>query len=268
MKICTKCEKENLDKSKFCQECGATLENNNTKNLVIIFCVLLIFAIGVPAIKGLMYKNDLYNEIITDVDNKNWQSAKSKLDELGDYKNISEYSSNINYQYYLSQADEQYKNKDYKSALSNYENAQKYNSDDKNLQVKITNSQKELKKQEEEIRKANELKKKQAEQAKLKAEREEKLKTQRMLNNVVILSQRFGYTQYGEEGVVGKIKNNNAFTVQVRADIDLKDSRGNIVGTTYTYDRIAPNSVWNFEAPTFGVSAHHTYLNLTIERVD
>ena len=89
-----------------------------------------------------------------------------------------------------------------------------------------------------------------------------------MLNNVVIIRQGFGYTQYGEKAVVGKIKNKNSFSVQVRVDIDLKDSRGNVVGTTYTYDNIAPNSVWNFEAPTFNIPTSSTDINLTVDKLN
>lgn len=110
-----------------------------------------------------------------------------------------------------------------------------------------------------------------ARQQAIKEEQERKkaeLEKKKMLDKIVILSQYFGYSQYGEKAVVGKIKNNNSFAVQVRADIDLKDSYGNIVGSTYTYDKVAPYSIWNFEAPTFGIRADHTHINLTIDKID
>jgi hypothetical protein len=209
-------------------------------------------------VKEISYKNGLYTSMIKSIETKDWSVAKNNLEELGEYKDCNKYVTEINYNYYLSKGDSEYSNKNYEEALTQYNNAKSYSNANQDLKNKIALTQKAIEKQKEEIK-----------QAKLKAEREEKLKTQKMINNVVILSQEFGYTQYGEEGVVGRIKNKNSFPIDIRADIDLKDSRGNIVGTTYTYDRIAPNSVWNFEAPFLHLSAqpNHMYLNLTIDKV-
>ncbi len=228
--------------------------------------LLLIFAL--PIGSSIKERSDTYKTLLSNIENKQWIEAKANLDSLGEYKNTLELSPEVNYHYYLKNADEKYKAKEYHQALNEYKNAFKYKSSDKNLENKIKEVEQICKKLDEEKRKKEELERKKAEQERLKAEREEKLKTQRMLNNVVILSQGFGYTQFGEKAVVGRIKNNNPFSVQVRADIDLKDSRGNIVGTTYTYDRVSPYSVWHFEAPTFGVYANHTFINLTIEELD
>lgn len=167
---CPKCSLEISDESKFCPNCGAKFEGNNTIILGVIFCLILSVAIIMPITKGIIYKKDLYNGIISDVDSKNWESAKSKLDELGDYKNISEYSSSINYNYYISKAEEQYKNKDYKNALLNYENASNYNDKDSDLKNKITNAEREVKKLEIQERKAQELAQRKREQERKQAE--------------------------------------------------------------------------------------------------
>ena len=85
------------------------------------------------------------------------------------------------------------------------------------------------------------------------------------LNKITVISKGFGYTQYGEAGVVGKIKNNNSQALYIRADIDLLDSYGNVIGDTYTYQQVEPNSIWNFEAPTFGINASDFNIHLSID---
>lgn len=85
------------------------------------------------------------------------------------------------------------------------------------------------------------------------------------LDKIVLISKGFGYTQYGEAGVVGKIKNNNDKALYIRADIDLLDSYGNKIGDTYTYQEVQPYSIWNFEAPTFGVLASDMKIYLSID---
>lgn len=229
---------------------------NNNKEIIIIL-LFFAFLIGMCVFSSIQSAKNLYASLQNDIDNNLWSSAKEKVEQLGDYKDCSSLTPNIYYHYYLQVGDEQYANKNFDNALENYKKAKQYKSSEKDVDKKIKNAEVQIEK--ERIR---------VEQERIKAEREERLKTQRMLDNVVILNQRFGYTQYGEKAVVGKIKNKNSFSVQVRADIDLKDSRGNVIGTTYTYDKIAPNSVWNFEAPTFNVNASNMYLNLTIDELD
>ncbi len=85
------------------------------------------------------------------------------------------------------------------------------------------------------------------------------------LSKVSLISKGFGYTQFGEPAVVGQVKNNNNQAVYIRADIDLLDSYGNIVGDTYTYQNVQPHSVWNFEAPTFGITASNMDVHLSID---
>ena len=249
--------------------------SNETKILICIF-VVIVLIIGGTIILGITNNNKLYDAMKNDIANREWINAKRKLETLGNYKDSQSFSNEIYYNYYILVGDNLNQEKQYQGALSNYKKAYQLNSNDENLVQKIEKIEKILQKLKEEEEKAKklkqqqeELKRKQEEAIRLKAEKEEKLKIQRMLDNVVILSQYFGYTQYGEYGVIGKIKNNNSFPVQVRADIDLKDYNGNIIDATYTYDRIAPHSIWNFEAPIFGdIKPKHSYINLTIERLD
>lgn len=135
--------------------------------------------------------------------------------------------------------------------------------------IKLKKEQEERikKEQEEKERIAKEEAKKQ-ELARIQKEKEEKIKTQKMLDNVAILSQRFGYSQYGEKAIVGKIKNNNSFSVQVRIDIDIEDSSGSVVNAAYTYDTMPPKSIWKFEAPIFGPSGSNFVSSLTIDKID
>lgn len=225
---------------------------------IIVLLVIILFIIS-QIILNIIVKNNLYNSLQSDIRNESWVSAKEKveqLEQLGGYKDCKNLSKNVYYNYFKQKGDEEYSKKSFDTAMNNYKSAKQYkNINEINEKIKNTNFKIEEKKQQEIL----EQKRK---------EREEKIQTQRMLNNVVIIRQGFGYTQYGEKAVVGKIKNKNSFSVQVRADIDLKDSRGNVVGTTYTYDNIAPNSVWNFEAPTFNIPASYTYINLTVDKLN
>lgn len=227
------------------------------KNLsIIIVVVIIILLVMSQIISNIIAQNNLYNSLKSDISNKSWVSAKEKVEQLSDYKDCKKLSKNIYYNYFKQKGDEEYNKKSFDTALNNYKSAKQYeNVNEINDKIKNTNVKIKEKKQKEIL----EQKRK---------EREEKVQTQRMLNNVVIIRQGFGYTQYGEKAVVGKIKNKNSFSVQVRVDIDLKDSRGNVVGTTYTYDNIAPNSVWNFEAPTFNIPTSSTDINLTVDKLN
>lgn len=279
---CPKCQSELIENARFCQNCGISvdvkcdtknvtqLESNNSDNSRFLGTILGLLIVGFVAydcITQAIHYGNIYKGALHNIKNEQWSSAKSKLEKLGNYKDCKILLPDVNYNYYLQTGNEKFNSKNYSNALSNYEQAKLYKNTDETLTIKIQKTKDLLAKQEAEQRKAQEIAKKKAEQAKRQAEQAKKAKIQKMLNNVVILSQYFGYSQYGEKAVIGKIKNNNSFPVQVRADIDLKDYNGNIIGTTYTYDRIEPYSVWNFEAPTFGVSANHTFIHLTIDEL-
>ena len=242
------------------------------ENLIAICAIsFLLLLFGIPIGTVAIQDSKTYDSMIVAVEQKNWTEAKTKLESLSQnkLKSSNDYAKLIYYNYHLNLGETLFKEKKYHNALSKYRSAFSYDSSNKNLESKIKELEATCKKLDEIERKRAEQERLKAEQERKRAEQEEKLKTQRMLNNVVILSQYFGYTKYGEYGVVGKIKNNNSFPVQVRADIDLKDYNGNVIDATYTYDRIAPYSIWNFEAPIFGnVAPHHSYMHLTIEQLD
>lgn len=153
--------------------------------------LLLIFAL--PIGSSIKERSDTYKTLLSNIENKQWIEAKANLDSLGEYKNTLELSPEVNYHYYLKNADEKYKAKEYHQALNEYNNAFKYKSSDKNLENKIKEVEQICKKLDEEKRKKEELERKKAEQARLKAEREEAQRKraeladlQRMVNNAFV----------------------------------------------------------------------------------
>jgi len=224
---------------------------------IIAFIALII---TLPIFASIKQQNDTYKELLSNIDAKKWIEAKENITQLGDYKNTSELSKKVFYHYYKDSADKKIKNKDYHQALSDYKTALNNNSEDKNLELKIKEVEQICKKLDEEEKRKQEIARKKAEQERLREERNKP-----NVNNLIIISQGFGYSQYGEKAVVGKIKNNNSKEVFARADIDLLDSYGNIVGDTYTYDRIPAYGIWNFEAPTFGAYASKMRIHLSID---
>lgn len=141
----------------------------NQKVLLSIFIVLLSIWGGTHLFKATKLKIDLYNNLVSSVENKNWDSAKSSLDQLGNYKNSLSYTDEVNFQYYLTNGDKEYSNKNYNNALDLYYKAHNYKKEDKNLhknlQIKINKTENQIK-----IQKAEEARK--AAIAKAKAERQ------------------------------------------------------------------------------------------------
>lgn len=128
-------------------------EKSKTKILLSIFIVLLCIFIGGYLKEG-KRKADLYKNLISSIQNKNWNNAKSNLDELGDYKNALSYANEVNYEYFVKNGDENFTNKKYNIALDFYNKAQNIRKDDKNLQVKIDKTKTQIKiKEAEEKRK-------------------------------------------------------------------------------------------------------------------
>lgn len=133
----------------------------------------LLLILAIPIFASIKEKSDTYKALLSNIENKEWIEAKSNLDSLGDYKNTLELSPEVNYQYYLKNANEQYNKKEYHQALNEYKNALTYKSGDKNLEIKIKEVEQICKKLDEEKRRKEELERKKAEQERLKAEREE-----------------------------------------------------------------------------------------------
>ena len=86
-------------------------------------------------------KNKEYDEMVNYVNSKQWIEAKATLDTLGNWKDSEKYISDIYYNYYLINANEEYKNQNLESSLDLYKKAKEYNSNDKNLDEKIKNIQ-------------------------------------------------------------------------------------------------------------------------------
>lgn len=125
-------------------------EKSKTKILLPIFIVLLCICIGGTCIKEKKRKTALYNNLVSSIQNKDWNNAKSNLDELGDYKNALSYANEVNYEYFVKNGDESFTGKNYNIALDYYNKAQNIKKDNKNLQVKIDKIKTQIKIQEEE----------------------------------------------------------------------------------------------------------------------
>ena len=245
-------------------------EDLNSENIGFLSLGLVILCIIIFTIVSSYYsKNKEYDEMVNYVNSKQWIEAKATLDTLGNWKDSEKYISDIYYNYYLINANEEYKNQNLESSLDLYKKAKEYNSNDKNLDEKIKNIQNKIDQINKEKERLAEIERKKAEQERIKAEQErirlEKLKPS--VNKLQVIYKKFGYTKYGEFGVVGQIKNNNPKEVFARADIDLLDYEGDVVGDTYTYDKIPAYGTWNFEAPIFSdtVGAEQIKIKLSIE---
>lgn len=242
---------------------------HGTFNFEIIGLILIMLVVVIVIVLSIISKNNQYNEMLVNIENKQWEQAKEKLDVMGSWKDAEKYVSEINYNYYLTVADEQLNNQNLENALDLYKKAKEYNNNDKNLDDKIKVVQNKIDQINKEKERLAEIERKKAEQERIKAEQErirlEKLKPS--VNKLQVIYKKFGYTKYGECGVVGQIKNNNPKEVFVRADIDLLDYEGDVVGDTYTYDKIPAYGTWNFEAPIFSdtVGAEQIRINLSIE---
>lgn len=69
-------------------------KKSKTKILLSIFIVLLCICIGGTCNKEKNRKTALYNNLVSSVQNKDWNKAKSSLDELWDYKDALPYLNN------------------------------------------------------------------------------------------------------------------------------------------------------------------------------
>lgn len=157
-------------------------EKSKTKILLPIFIVLLCICIGGTCIKEKKRKTALYNNLVSSIQNKDWNNAKSNLDELGDYKNALSYANEVNYEYFVKNGDESFTGKNYNIALDYYNKAQNIKKDNKNLQVKIDKTKTQIKIQEEEekrkIKLEQERREKERKAAIQKREQEERQRRQ------------------------------------------------------------------------------------------
>jgi len=87
--------------------------------MIIFFAVISLFCV----ILSISHKTNLYKEIQQEIKSENWASAKTKLADLGRYKDSEELSQVVNYNFYLSMGDENNQKKDYKLALDFYKKA-------------------------------------------------------------------------------------------------------------------------------------------------
>lgn len=157
-------------------------EKSKTKILLPIFIILLCICISGTYMKEQKRKTDLYNNLVSSIQNKDWNNAKSNLDELGDYKDALSYANEVNYEYFVKNGDENFACKNYNIALDYYNKAQNTKKDDKNLQVKIDKTKTQIKIQEEEekrkIKLEQEKREKERKAAIQKREQEERQKRQ------------------------------------------------------------------------------------------
>ena len=238
-------------------------EDKFKNNSIVIGCIIIaiaLFIFSFPIYINSQNNKKAYEELLANIENKDWVSAKDKISVLENYKNTKELSYNVNYNYYIEIADSLYADKNFQEALNNYEKAIIYKTPDIDIENKINEVKAIIEKQQEIER--IEQEKKELEEKKRQAEIEANKPS---VDKLVILSKGFGYSQYVEASVKGKIKNNNKQTLFIRADIDLLDSQGNITGTTYTYEKIGAGKIWNFIAPTFGAYATDMDIHLSID---
>lgn len=141
-------------------------EKSITKILLPIFIILLCICIGGTYVKEKKRKTDLYNNLVSSIQNKDWNNAKSNLDELGDYKDALSYTNEVNYEYFVKNGDDNFAGKNYNLALDYYNKAQNVKKDNKNLQVKIDKTKTQIK-----IKEAEEKRKIALEQARREKER-------------------------------------------------------------------------------------------------
>lgn len=142
--------------------------------------IIVIVIIG-SVLAGIIHKNTLYTEIQNEIIAENWESAKDKLEWLGNYKDSNILLKNVNYHYYINLGNKNFEQKSYKTALNFYKLAHENNDKDKTLNKKIKNTeliiekiQKEENKKKLEQEKKERLKEEKNRQAKIK-ERQKQL---------------------------------------------------------------------------------------------
>lgn len=137
------------------------------KRLMFILGLIITIMITVCIISANQHKNDLYTQIQQEIKAENWNSAKSKLSELGNYKDSETLSKTVDYHYYISLGNKNFEQKNYETALNFYNNAKNLKTDDEELKEKIQNIENIISKQ-----KAEENKKKLALEKKQKLEQQ------------------------------------------------------------------------------------------------
>lgn len=133
-------------------------EKTIVKIICIIFLSIFLFATLQAVVSGIQYRKDLYERLLSDIHTKNWIEAKSKIDNLGAYKDCETLSKTVNFNYYITIGDEKFTQKDYNTALNSYKEAQNINPNNKNIEDKIKNTEplvarQELEKKYREIQK-------------------------------------------------------------------------------------------------------------------
>lgn len=134
---------------------------------VFFICIFIIFAFKK------YQKECTYKELKTNIESKNWVEAKSKLDELGSYKDSKLLSDEVNFNYYVTVGDKKYSEKDYKTALDFYQKASKIQNDNNVLENKLKGIEVIASRQEL----MEEFNKRQQEQDRIKKEEKQKLAT-------------------------------------------------------------------------------------------
>lgn len=142
-------------------------EKKIVKVIGLIFLSVFLLGVVWGVVSGVQYRNDLYKQLLNDIAAEDWNSAKSKLEELGKYKDCEILLKDVNYHYYINRGDENFEQKDYKSALNFYNKASENSEENKSLEKKIRDTESIiLKLQAEENKKKLEQQKMQ--QAKIK----------------------------------------------------------------------------------------------------
>ena len=133
-------------------------ERTRFKIIVIIIFVTILGSL----FAGVLHKNAVYSEIQKEITAENWSSAKNKLEWLGDYKDCKTLLKDVNYHYYINLGNENFEQKDYKSALNFYNKANENNDKNNSLEKKIRDTESIIAKlQAEENKKKLEIEKKQ-----------------------------------------------------------------------------------------------------------
>ena len=153
-------------------------------NFDIIGLIAIVLVIVIVIVFSIISKNNQYNEMLVNIDNKQWEQAKEKLDTMGNWKDTKKYVSEINYNYYLTVADEQFNNQNLENALDLYKKAKEYNNNEKSLDDKIKVVQNKIDKINKEKERLAEIERKKAEQERIARERAEQARKQKEIKEL------------------------------------------------------------------------------------
>ncbi len=226
-------------------------KKSKTKILLSIFIVLLCICIGGTYVKEKKRKTALYNNLVSSIQNKDWNNAKSNLDALGDFKDALSYANEVNYEYFVKNGNENFAGKNYNIALDYYNKAQNIKKDDKNLQVKIDKTKTQIKIQEEEEKRKIKL----AQEKREKEERQKRQQEQRELADLErLVKQAFVKTYFLDDELT------TAFNFYVYPEIWYQNSivdQQNIFATCVRYVELKT-----------GISKEKAYYHTRIINVD